>query len=80
MNEAIGARLRDFKYPTRPIVPPKIETDSYGTSDRIRTYDLRIRSPLLYPTELRVLILRLVPQIVIYLFVAIYPLLHPHNG
>ena len=53
MNEAIGARLRDFKYPTRPIVPPKIETDSYGTSDRIRTYDLRIRSPLLYPTELQ---------------------------
>ena len=26
-----------------------------GTLDRIRTYDLRIRSPLLYPTELRVL-------------------------
>ena len=25
----------------------------YGTPGRIRTYDLRIRSPLLYPAELQ---------------------------
>ena len=53
MNGAAGARLRDFKHYTRPIVPPKKGPVIYGTSDRIRTYDLRIRSPLLYPTELQ---------------------------
>ncbi len=33
------------------------KTDSFiGVPDRIRTYDLRLRKPTLYPAELRVLI------------------------
>ena len=34
-----------------PIVLPRLTVD--GTPGRIRTCDLRIRSPLLYPTELQ---------------------------
>ena len=43
-------------------MPTKIKTDvqrhlfnKLGTPDRIRTYDLWLRKPTLYPAELRVL-------------------------
>ena len=37
-------------------------TDSFiGTPDRIRTYDLWLRKPTLYPAELRVLVLPYAP-------------------
>ena len=34
---------------------PVILLDGIGVPDRIRTYDLRLRKPTLYPAELRVL-------------------------
>ena len=36
---------------------PSLRMDSiFGVPDRIRTYDLRLRKPTLYPAELRVLV------------------------
>ena len=37
--------------------PPKRLECQNGTPDRIRTYDLWLRKPTLYPAELRVLVL-----------------------
>lgn len=35
------------------MAPPAEALAKAGVPDRIRTYDLRIRNPLLYPTELQ---------------------------
>ncbi len=47
---------RDNPEPQSGALPTELHSphgEIHGTSDRIRTCDLRIRNPLLYPAELR---------------------------
>jgi hypothetical protein len=50
-----------------PNKKPVFQTDSlFGTPGRIRTYDLWLRKPTLYPAELRVLVLLHARQAIIF--------------